>query len=175
MLSLIDAGALHIFVPTEERELLSGALRASGAQGWDLVMSKLEAGSWRIQMDARGWLTNQFAPELVTEWIGSDAERAKLVASVTDPGSDDPNAVARYLLEHFGDESQVASSLARTFISGSWTGNESDRIAGQIVQLRHWVDSPSEPVGVKRWAREMINSLERLRENALQREAEDNF
>jgi hypothetical protein len=51
----------------------------------------------------------------------------------------------------------------------------SDRLSGQIAQLRRWVESPSEPDGVKRWAREMIASIERQRDDALQREAEEDF
>ena len=175
ILQLIDAGAMQIFGPGEERELLEGALRSSGAPGWDLVMSMLEAGSWRIQMDGRGWLTSLFPAELVTEWIGTDKERAKLVASIAQTGDDEPDPMARYLLEHFEDEKRVASSLAGTFFSGFWWGSESDRLATQIAQLRRWIEAPSEPEGVKRWAREMIQSLERQRSDALQREAEEDF
>jgi hypothetical protein len=61
LLSLIDAGALQIFGPSEDQELLEGAFRASGAPGWDLVTSMLEAGSWRIQMNVRGWITEPFS------------------------------------------------------------------------------------------------------------------
>jgi hypothetical protein len=111
----------------------------------------------------------------VTGWIGADAGRAQIVAAVANAGGDDPNPVARYLLEHFSNETHVASSLAGDFISGSWTGNMSDRLSSQIAQLRRWVESPSEPDGVKRWAREMIASIERQRDDALQREAEEDF
>jgi hypothetical protein len=86
LLSLIDAGALQIFGPSEDQELLEGAFRASGAPGWDLVTSMLEAGSWRIQMNVRGWITDQFPVELVTGWIGADAGRAQIVAAVANAG-----------------------------------------------------------------------------------------
>jgi hypothetical protein len=173
-LYLIDSGELRLFSPGEETELLREACRRSGAAGWDLVMSMLTAGSWRIHMDIRGWLVDQFPADDVVAWIGADVERAKLVAAIVGTGGEAPNPVTRYLLEHFGEDGRVASSVARDFISGSWIGNESDRAASQIAQLRRWLESPSEPVGVKRWARQMIASLEHQRLAALEREAEEN-
>jgi hypothetical protein len=175
MLTMIDSGALQVFSPSEEQQLLEAALRSSGEVGWHLVTSMLEADSWRVQMNVRGWLPNLFTPDLVTAWIGNNAQRAILVASVADTGGEEPNPVARYLLEHFGGERQVASYLAGTFVTGGWTGNISDHVAGQIARLRRWAESPSEPDGVKIWAREMIDSLERQRQDALQREAEEDF
>jgi len=172
---LMDDSALNVFVGREERNLLKAAFSASGSEGWDLVTGMVQAGSWRLQMDSRGWLVEQFPAIMVTAWIGSDLERAKLVASVASAGADEPTPVARYLLDHFGNESQVAGSLEGEFWSGLWTGNESARLAGQITQLQRWVDSPTEPEGVKRWAREMIQSLEQQRERALREEAEEDF
>jgi hypothetical protein len=102
-------------------------------------------------------------------------ERAKLIASVAAAGSNEPTPVARYLLGHFGDETQVAGPLAGEFRSGSWTGNLSNRLAGQIAKLQLWIESPTEPEGVKRWARNMIASLREQRDRALRHEAEEDF
>jgi hypothetical protein len=135
----------------------------------------LENGSWRIRTEIRGWLIDHFAPSLATQWIGTNPDRARLIASIANPGSDEPTPIARYLLEHFGDDTQVAGPLAGMLIRGSWTGNESDRLLGQITQLRRWTESPSEPAGVKQWAREIIRNFERMRNDALQREAEEDY
>jgi len=175
LVDLIDAGALHIFGQGEERELLQETFSESGAEGWTIATELLEAGSWRIQMDVRGWLVERFPPDLVTAWIGTDVERARLVASVAAAGGNEPTPVARYLLEHFGDDSQVSGPLASEFWSGLSWGNQSDRLAGQIAQLQNWVESPTEPEGVKGWAREMIQYLEQSRERAVQQEAEEDY
>ena len=175
LVTLIDIGALQIFGSGEERDLLETAFSKSGAEGWVLVTNMLEAGSWRIQMDVRGWLIEQFPANIVTGWIGTDVERAKLIASVAAAGGNEPTPVARYLLDHFGNESKVTGSLGSEFWSGFWTGNESDRLSGQIAQLQHWIESPTEAEGVKRWARDMTASLREQRDRALRQEAEGDF
>jgi hypothetical protein len=90
-------------------------------------------------------------------------------------GEEKPTEIARFLLENFGDDREVAGSLYGTLISGSWWGNESDRIAGQIERLNTWRRRRSEPLGVRTWAREVVVSLEQSRQAALQREAEERF
>jgi hypothetical protein len=106
-------------------------------------------------------------------WVGADEGRARLLARITDVGEGPPRPVVRYLLEHFGEDEKVAGYLANGFVSGSYWGNESDRISRQIEQLQEWIQSPDEPEGVKRWARQMIEGLTRRREAALEQEAEE--
>jgi hypothetical protein len=65
--------------------------------------------------------------------------------------------------------------LAGAFISGVWMGKESDRLAGQIAQLSRWRLNPNEPAGVRLWATEMIEYLERHRASALERDAEERW
>lgn len=175
LIALIDAGALHAFDRSEERELLIASFRESGREGWSIAADVLEAKSWRVRMDVRGWLVEQFEPDIVTTWIGSDLDRAQLVADIAAAGGDEPTPVARYLLDNFGGDSKVSGSLAGEFWSGFWSGNVSDRLADQIAQLQNWIASPTEPEGVKRWARKMIDSLEQERERALRQEAEEDF
>jgi hypothetical protein len=126
-------------------------------------------------MELRGWFLLHIPPDVASSWVGTDVERARIVASMAPVGEEKPTEIARFLLENFGDDREVAGSLYGTLISGSWWGNESDRIAGQIERLNTWRRRRSEPLGVRTWAREVVVSLEQSRQAALQREAEERF
>jgi hypothetical protein len=125
-------------------------------------------------MQLGAWLLDVFPGEIVTHWEGDDANRARLVASIASIGTEAPTDVVRFLLDQFGGDRRVASSLSSTFISGFWSGNETDRLARKIEQLNSWRRS-EEPLGVRNWAAEMIDHLERDRQAALEREAERGF
>jgi hypothetical protein len=139
-----------------------------------------------MQMEIRGWLLNAVPLEIIEAWVGDDVRRARLVASITPVGGeepigapptvpaagDQPTPVARFLLSGFSEDREVASSLWAQFVSGFWTGPESERIAGQIEQLNRWRRRPDEPLGVRTWARDMVRDLEVRRRAALEREAE---
>jgi hypothetical protein len=112
---------------------------------------------------------------IIEAWVGDDARRAQLVASIAPVGADEPTPIARFLLERFGADPKVASSLWAQFISGFWMGPESERIAGQIEQLKRWRQRSEEPLGVRTWARDMIRDLEARRRAALEREAESDL
>jgi hypothetical protein len=92
-----------------------------------------------------GWLLDVLPAEEITSWVGADEGRARLLARITDVGEGPPRPVVRYLLEHFGEDEKVAGYLANGFVSGSYWGNESDRISRQIEQLQEWIQSPDEP------------------------------
>lgn len=173
LVELMDVGAMNPYEGSEETGLLKEALGAVPDEGWGLVMGVIEGGSWRVQMDARGWLADVVPLETVAQWVGSNVERARLVASIADPGSAEPTPAARWLLTNFPSDERITSSLYGELITGSWMGNESDRLQGMIANLEKWVASPSESTGVKGWARKVAGSLRRQREAALEREAEE--
>jgi hypothetical protein len=173
LVRMLEDNGLHIFRPSEEQALLAEAIRSSGTQGWELIMSKLEGSTWRLKHAFEGWLLDVLPAEEITSWVGADEGRARLIAGITDVGEGPPRPVVRYLIEHFGEDEKVAGYLANGFVSGSYWGNESDRISRQIEQLQEWIQSPDEPKGVKRWARQMIEGLTRRRETALEQEAEE--
>jgi hypothetical protein len=175
LLRLLDDDVLHIFRPSEGQALLADAIRRSGTQGWELVMSRLEGGTWRMKHAFEGWLLDVLPAEEITSWLGDDDKRAKLIARIADVGEGPPHPVVRYLLDHFGEDEKVAGFLANGFVGGYWSGNESDRINGQITQLTQWVQTPDEPERVKRWARQVIDGLSRRRESALEEEAEQEW
>ncbi|HEV3321881.1 MAG TPA: hypothetical protein VG147_06770 [Solirubrobacteraceae bacterium] len=116
-----------------------------------------------------------FPVEVIEGWIDGDVERARIVASITPVEGEEPKPLARCLLQRFGDDEKIGASLAGTFMSGSWTGPESGRLAAQIAQLNSWRSRRDEPLGVRQWASRMVESLEVQRQTALQREAEGEF
>ncbi len=172
LLDLIEADSVHAFDGTEEGSLLHAAVTAVGAGAWARVMERIEAGSWRLQMDVRDWLSDSTTPAEVEAWIdaGSELERARLVARTTSAAGATPSLVTKFLLERFGTDDAVSGALASTFVTGIWSGPESIRIQGQIDQLNGWLEGPSG--GVRAWVVRMTASLEAQRSLAIEREAE---
>jgi hypothetical protein len=172
LLQLLDAEALDVYAGNEEQTLLQDAIAAAGHDTLDQVFEVVDRGSWRLQLDFRGWLAEAYSATDLTNWIGQDLGRARLVASVAHIGDGQPSGVVQFLLANFDSDDQVASSLYSALVSGTWWGNESVRINGQIEQLNGWVNDPSQPQGVKRWARSVIASLKHRLDDVLLREAE---
>ena len=130
--------------------------------------------SWRIELEFRGWLLFSIPAEIIEEWVGSDVERARMVAAIAPVGGDEPTAIARFLLGRFADDAEVAGGLWGNFVSGVWSGPESGRLKSQIEQLERWRVT-SEPQGVRKWAADVINGLEDRLSVALEREAEQGY
>jgi hypothetical protein len=164
-----------VFADREEGALLDKCAHEHPEEVWEEIAKRLAGQSWRVQLTVRGWLLNAFPPEVIEAWVGKDLKRARLIASIASPGRDEPTAIARFLLEKFGKDREVKSSLFGQFISGSWFGPMSEHIAGQIGQLTKWRQRTAEPLAVRAWAGEMIQHLEEQRRAALQREAEELF
>jgi hypothetical protein len=173
LLQLVDAGALHVYEGSEEQKLIEDAIAAAGTRSLDNVLQLVQTGSWRLQMDFRGWLANLYSATDVIEWIGNDVQRARLVATLTGIVEGQPSELVRFLLDNFGTDDQVSSSVYGGFVSGTWWGNESDLLNEQIRQLDGWVASRDEPAGVKTWARKVIENLKRRRDVVLEEEAEE--
>lgn len=172
LLQLADAGSLNLFSGSEEQKLVQEAISAAGSQSLDRVLNTVRTGSWRLQMDFRGWLADVYSPTDVISWTGQDVERARLVASLTGITDGPPSEVVRFLLDNFGADEEVSSSLYSDFVSGAWWGNESDRLTQQINQLDGWIADRNEPAGVKAWAHMVNQNLQKRREAVLQEEAE---
>lgn len=173
LVAQVDAGSVRVWEGHEERKLLREAIEASGPSSLDKVMALVEAGSWRVQMDFRGWLADAYATPDLVAWVGEDVERARLVADMTAIGGTLPSDTVRFLLDKFGSDEQLSASLYSDLVSGTWWGNESERLTKQINQLDEWLASPIEPAGARAWARAIIATLKRRREQALERESEE--
>lgn len=172
ILDLIDSDQIMIADDDREAELLGKAAEMHPRAIWDDVARRLEAASWRLEVELRGWFLLHIPSDAVEEWVGLDVQRARIVASLTPIGGDEPAEVTRFLLANFYNDRRVASSLYSSLVSGFWTGQESDRIARQIEQLKGWRRRTTEPAGVREWARLTLEHLEASRDAALQREAE---
>ena len=176
VLNLVDSDRLMIIAGDDEAMLLGQCAHSHGEAIWSEVADRLTtAGGWRLQMELRGWFLDHVSPGVVASWVSADLQRARIVASLASVGENEPTPVARFLLDTFGDDREITSSLYATLMSGFWTGNQSDRIAGQIAQLNLWRRRRNESTGVRNWARRAIESLEQERRAALQREAEEAF
>jgi len=187
VLDLVDSGSIMIQEGHDESEVLVRCARLYPQAVWDDLTERLAGKSWRIQIEIRGWLLTVVPIEIIEAWVGNDVHRARLVASIApvggeEPigaapivpvGGEEPTPVARFLLRNFGEDRQVASSLSAQFISGFWTGPESERLARKIELLNVWRQRSDEPLGVRTWARNMVQYLEAQRRAALEREAEE--
>lgn len=172
LLKQMDEGAVMTYDGSEEQGLLKETITAAGPASLQDVLDFIERGSWRIRMGFRGWLSTVYDAPILIEWIGTDAEHARLVAELTRVGDGPPSDIVNYLLTNFGDDDMVTSPLAGDFSSGSWMGNESVRLTSQIGQLTGWKNDRKQSSGVKKWARDMIVGLRRRRDEVLVREAE---
>jgi hypothetical protein len=175
LFDVIESSPAMVHEESEDSALLLRCAAVDPGAVWDELARRLEAQSWRLELGVRGWLIRAFPAEVVGAWIGTDVGRGRMVASVAAAGEAEPTDVARILLDRFGADSEVASSLAGDFISGVWTGEESAHLTDQIKQLEGWVSRTTEPQGARNWARTMIRSLEVRRIAAMQREAEGNY
>ena len=173
LLQQVDNGSLHVFEGSEEQKLIKQAIAATGTRSIDHVLQVVQTGSWRLQMDLRGWLANLYPANDLVAWVGEDVQRARLVASLTGVTDGPPSEVVRFLLDKFGTDEELSSSLYGDFVSGSWSGNESDRLNRQISQLESWVASRSEPEGVRSWANSVMERLRKRRDVVLEEEAEE--
>lgn len=176
ILDLVESGSQMIHQSDDEAALLARCVVLHPEEAWDEIAQRLTSEkSWRVQMQIRGWLLHSFPSEIIERWVGDDIDRAQIVASIASPGGAEPTAVASFLLDRFGTDKQVSSGLWGEFVSGSWTGPESERNARKIEQLNGWRQRAELPLGVRTWASEMIQYLEASRQSALEREAERGF
>lgn len=171
VLDLVDEHDLMIIGAEPEALVLEAAIRSRTADVWQLVADRMET-SWRIGHSIRGWLLSGIDTRVVADWVGKDIARGRVAAQVAPIGSDKPTPIVAHLLTTFEDDERITSSLYGSLVSGVWVGNESLRIEGHIELLRKWEADPQQSRGVHRWAARVLESLERSRQDAVQREAE---
>ena len=135
-------------------------------------MERLERGEWRLSISVREWLGNAVDVHSAAKWVADRVERARLLAGVTDPGGSSLSPMAAFLIEEFGEDEQICSYLVGQFVSGMWSGNESDRIANQIAQAQGWISEPGQSAAVRAWAKDLLSYLEDRRQAVLQHEEE---
>ena len=172
ILDLIEDPSLLISMEEdEEAELLKAALRQKTDEVWKLVAGRLEA-SWRVKMSVRKWILSEIDTSPIHDWIGDDAHRARIVATIATPGEKEPTPITRYLLDNFSDDDDIKASLYNNFRSGFWTGEQSEFIQQQIDQLNTWRQNRTEPRGVRQWAKEAVDYLKSDKQRTLREETE---
>ena len=72
LLQLVDCGSLITFEGSEELRLLQETIVAAGPSSLAVVLGMVEAGSWRLQMDFRGWLTSVYGAADLIDWVGDN-------------------------------------------------------------------------------------------------------
>lgn len=175
LLLLLENDAWNPFESSGEAEgeddLLHDTIRKVGPVGWRKTMERL-AASPRLRTNFGSWLACAVDLAEVKEWVGTNLERARLVARITTPGDTQVDPVGRFLLANFGTDDEVASALQLNYMVGVWRGNYSAHCQAQIDLLTGWINNPAEPQQVEDWARSMIAGLTAERDRALQNEAE---
>jgi hypothetical protein len=175
VLDLVESGSITMIDSSYEAEVLAKAAAANPEVVWSGIGQRLSAGSWRVEMAIRGWLSRAIPVQVFEHWIGDSLERARQVAAIADVGDDEPTDLVRYLLTRFGDDDRIGSSLAGEFLSVSWIGPESAMLAQKIARLSTWRKRRTEPQELRSWAKTTAEDLERMRRAALEREAEGDF
>ncbi len=173
LLECIESGSLMVHEGDEDSKVLLGCARRRPREIWEAVAERMENGSWRVQMEIGGWLLGAVPIDIVRDWVGVEVRRAWLVAAIAPVGTDRPTDFTRFLLEKFGTDRQVSSSLFSSFVTGSWMGPESSHLKSQVEQLNAWRQQATEPLAVRDWARQMVEHLEEQARAAVEREAEE--
>lgn len=172
MLTQIAEGSLTVYEHGQEQPLLRSAMAAVGAPSIGQIIDLVEAGSWQLQMNLRGWFDRAYQAKDLIASVADDVRHARTLASLIGVGTGPPSEIVQFLLTNFGKDDQVTSSLYGEFVSGSWTGPESNRLRGQLNQLDEWISDPALSAGVKAWARMVSSALQRRLEVVLVEEAE---
>lgn len=173
---LLEQGVIGMYSTSSERGLLREALAASDDATWCSLMDRVAARrSFALGYSTRGWLAEVVEVDVARRWVGSDVERARVLAATASVAGSILSPAVAFLVENFGGDDQVRSSLYSNFVSGSWTGNESARIQGQIDRIRQWADDAASSPAIRRWCRQMVEHLEANQAQALQREQEEFF
>jgi len=173
---LIEDDSMRIFADRREGNLFRSAVELAGPDAWRSLLDRILLGdSFRLGFRARGWLAGATSPEIASEWVGDSVDRARALASVTSVDGPELSGIVKFLINNFGQDDRVRSSLIGDFLSGSWTGNESDRIERQIAQVRNWLRDSSATDAEKTFCRRLIEGLENSLGRVVQEEQEGDW
>lgn len=176
LIQLVELDAIRMYSSSQNRGLFGRALKLAGEKAWLEILNRLaERKSWKLAFSMQGWAADVIDLDVIEGWVGDSTDRAKTVASITSVGSDELSPVASFLLRRFGDEQGVSSALVGRFTSGIWSGNESDRILGQVAQVKRWLAQPGQSEGARRWCRKLVEYLESQLRDVLQGEQEQDW
>lgn len=152
LLTLISDGSYWPDAALGETDLLKETVTAAGAEGWQAMMTEIESGSWPVRRAAGRWLGGAVDVRTVSEWVAASTERARLVASVTDPdGGDHIDPIARLLISKFGSDEQVPVLLRSALALKMNWDPRSGRSQQLIDQVAGWGAADDQPDEVVAW------------------------
>jgi len=152
LLTLISDGSYWPDAALGETDLLKETVTAAGAEGWQAMMTEIESGSWPVRRAAGRWLGGAVDVRTVSEWVAASTERARLVASVTDPdGGDHIDPIARLLISKFGSDEQVPVLLRSALALKMNRDPRSGRSQQLIDQVAGWGAADDQPDEVVAW------------------------
>jgi hypothetical protein len=152
--------------------IASAIIRETPSTAWPIVSDLLSKPA--VASEMRDWLADDykvlqdelrapidaFDPEAVLAWVASDPPvRAVLIASMAPKTLDQPaGALTLGLLERFGADEAVRSSLADRFWTGTIHGSMSEAYLNIRDTARRWQASAAHP-NVRRWTQELIDDM----------------
>lgn len=169
--ALISNGVISGFWGSQEAALLQEAVGDAGQSAWVHLMDSLESGNWRISLSVQEWLGDAVPRNVAEEWVSGNLDRARVLASVMKPAGDVLSPTVVYLLTSFRGDENIRARLIGGFISGGWTGNESELLERQLTTVNRWHVVAGDPTVVS-WLHELAEYLRKRRKLALQEEAE---
>lgn len=176
-LALVEAGDLdrgaHLAVTALARSIGShhhgwAVLHAVYARAPDVAwrsveaaLSRNDAGSGNLVLAFHFHAASIAWPaDAVLRWVGSDPQRARRIAQIVRPRSDEFDPILRELLRRFGPRGMVASTImGRIFSTEHAVSSLAAHDSEQLSRARHWLGD-SEP-SVRLFAKELVDSLER--------------
>lgn len=169
LLDVADSDGYSAFYDPEGKDLLQDAISAAGMPGWRLLADRLHHGSWRIQSIVGSGAGNEADVEAARAWVDGDVERARTLAKLTIPGTEQLDPVARFLIVEFATDDQVSGYLRRGLFA-EWNGElRADFFDTLIQRVQSWGTSGDEPAVVKQWITVTVTKLQEDRQTALER------
>jgi uncharacterized protein (DUF433 family) len=134
---------------------------------WQAVRNVLQVGgkqAYRLATDLRWQSTGaRFPVDQVLDWVGSNRQRASLVAMFAPVHADELPRLAHGLISRFGPNStparELASAMGSTFRAVSSLAEFHRR---QLARVRRWAQD-ADP-NVRAWAESLVKHLERSEE-----------
>lgn len=157
------------------KEVLSGCYQADPVGVWNALIGHLEhpEKSKLLTFNLPDNFLSDVPKQLVGGWVReSHAKRGPILASLLEPDLSNPDSLAIFLLESYGDVAGVGDAVFSKLVSGLRVGPESvwlEEIKSKVDELAKNTTSAK----VRRWARQAGSDLQKWIENAKIEEAEE--
>jgi hypothetical protein len=144
--------------------LFRDTVTAAGGDGWRIMIEHATNGSYRVRAAAGRWLGNAAGLDVIREWVGGDADRARVVATHTGPDAHGLSPTARFLIAEFSTDEQIPWLLRQQLLPLSYSGGEAAMYQRVLDQIADTDFAESDPVA--RWLEETVDWLRDLAQAA---------